>query len=121
MKHDLLTIPEHRIPFSSGFTGVRVAQSIVFCIMFCRSLFILLFIFHLTSVLSVLRFTASDYHFNSFKLVMTSYKGFTHVSKMPKSFIKYLIGIFVRGGSRGDAPGARPLKLEKILFFGVKS
>jgi len=47
------------------FSGVRVARSLVFCAMFCRSLFVL---FHLSIVLSVLRFTASEYPFGTFKL-----------------------------------------------------
>ena len=73
VKHDLFTIPEHQISFSSCFSRVRVVQSIVFCVMFCRSLFIILFIFHLVSVLSVSRFTVSDNHFDSIKLFMRSY------------------------------------------------
>jgi len=42
----------------SGFSRVCVAEYLVFCVVFWRSLFIL---FHLTIVLSILRFTASDY------------------------------------------------------------
>jgi hypothetical protein len=52
----------------SGFSGVPVALSLVFCAMCCRLLFVL---FLLTIVLSVLlRFTASDYPFDIFKLFM---------------------------------------------------
>jgi len=48
----------------SCFSGVRVARSLVFRVMFCRSLFVLLSV-----VLSVLlRFTTSDYPFSIFKL-----------------------------------------------------
>jgi len=43
--------------FTPGFSGVRLAQPLVFCVRFCRSL-------------SVLRFTASDYRFGIFKLFM---------------------------------------------------
>ena len=42
------------------FNGVRIALSLVFCEVFCRLLFVR---FHLTIVLSVLRYTASDYPF----------------------------------------------------------
>ena len=41
----------------------KVARSLVFCVMFCRSLFILLL---LAIVLSVLLFTATDYAFGMF-------------------------------------------------------
>jgi hypothetical protein len=52
--------------------GVRVARSLVFCVMFCRSLFVLFFLFRLVIVLSVfLRFTESDYHFGIFKLFLS--------------------------------------------------
>jgi len=52
----LLTLPEHLS--SRFFSGVRVAQSLIFCIVFGRSLFVL---FLLAIVLPVLfRFTASD-------------------------------------------------------------
>jgi hypothetical protein len=45
------------------FSGVRVARSLVFCVMICRSLFVLSVI-----VLSILRFTDSEYTFGIFKL-----------------------------------------------------
>jgi hypothetical protein len=48
------------------FSGVRVTRSLVLC-MFCRSLFVL---FHLVIMLSVLRFTASDYPFSIFTLLV---------------------------------------------------
>jgi hypothetical protein len=46
--------------FIPVFSEVPVARSLVFCIMFCRSLFVL---FLLVIAFSVLRFTASDYLF----------------------------------------------------------
>ena len=50
---------------------VRVAQSLVFCVVFCRSLFVLLFLFHLSIVLFVfVRYTASNYPFHIFKLFL---------------------------------------------------
>jgi hypothetical protein len=43
---------------SQMFSGVRVARSLVFCVMFCKSLFVILSFFLLAIVLSVLhRFT----------------------------------------------------------------
>jgi hypothetical protein len=66
-------------------SGVRVTRSLVFCVMFCRSLFVL---FLLAIVLSVLRFTDSDYPFGVFKLfliwisvcrLMPSDKYFMHI------------------------------------------
>ena len=63
---ELPTFPEH--PSSLPvFSGVHVAWSLVFCVMFCRSLFVLWFFFFLAIVLSVLRFMASDYPFGIFK------------------------------------------------------
>jgi hypothetical protein len=68
-----------------AFIGVRVTRSLVFCVMFCRSLFVL---FLLAIVLSVLRFTDSDYPFGVFKLfliwisvcrLMPSDKYFMHI------------------------------------------
>ena len=49
------------------FSGVRDARSLIFCVFCCRSLFVLLFSFCLLAlVLSVLRFTVSDYLFGFF-------------------------------------------------------
>jgi hypothetical protein len=46
------------------FSGVRDARLLVFCVMFCRSLFVLLSRFVLVIVLSpLLRLTTSDYLF----------------------------------------------------------
>ena len=50
VEQELLTIPEHlRSP--PVFSGIHVARSLVFCVMFCRSLFI---IFLLAVMLAVL-------------------------------------------------------------------
>ena len=51
-------------------SGVRVVRYLVFCVVFCRSLFVL---FRLAIVLSVLRFTYSDYAFGIFKLFLFEY------------------------------------------------
>ena len=64
VEQELLTLPEHlRSP--RLFCGVRVARSLVFCVMFFGSLFVL---FHLAMVLSVLRFMASGYFVGIFIL-----------------------------------------------------
>ena len=54
-----LSLPEH-MSSPSVFSGVSIAPSLVFCVMFCRSLFVL---FILAIALSV-----SDYPFAIFKL-----------------------------------------------------
>jgi hypothetical protein len=64
IEQEMLILPEH--PSSPlVYSGVHVAGSSVFCVMFCRSWFIF---FLLAIVLSVLHhFTASDYPFGIFK------------------------------------------------------
>ena len=49
-------------------SGVRVARSLVSCVMICRLLFV---IFLLAIVVAFLRFTDSDYPFGVFKLILT--------------------------------------------------
>ena len=61
----LITLLEH-LSSSPVFSGVRIARSIVFCAMFCKSLFVLLSFGH--CVVCVLRVMASDYPFGIFKL-----------------------------------------------------
>ena len=59
MKQELFTL--------SGccfFCAVDIAQSLVFCVVFFRSLFVILFFFLLVIVFSVVRITASDYAFD---------------------------------------------------------
>jgi len=54
------------------YHGVRVARSLFFCVVFCRSLFV---IFHLFIVLSVLyRFMDSVYPVGTFKLLLLIWK-----------------------------------------------
>ena len=53
--------------FTAVFNGVRVARSLIFCVMFCRLLFVLLFFFFCSlCCLSFFRFTTSDYLFDIF-------------------------------------------------------
>ena len=54
------------VPLVEHLSGVRVTRSLVLCVIFCRSFFVLLAI-----VLFVLRFTDSDYPFGIFKLCLT--------------------------------------------------
>ena len=49
--------------FTPVVSGVRFVRSLVFCVLFCRSLFVL---FLLAIVLSMLWFMASDYPFGTF-------------------------------------------------------
>ena len=58
--------PDH----NPGFSGIRVARSLVLCVMFCRSF---LAFCSLSIVLSVfLRFITSDYTIGIFKLLVYS-------------------------------------------------
>jgi len=46
VERELLTLPKHRVhPRFLVFSGVCVTRSLVFCVIFCRSLFVLLFFF----------------------------------------------------------------------------
>jgi len=67
VEQELLTIPEH-LSSPPVFSDVRVARSLIFCVVICRWLFVL-FTFLFAIVLSVLlRFTASEYTFGILKL-----------------------------------------------------
>ena len=70
----LLTLPKH-LSSPPVFSGVCFTRSLVLCVMFCRSLFVL---FLLAIMLSVhLRFTDSDYHFGIFKLFLPIFRVLT--------------------------------------------
>jgi len=58
--------------FIPGFSGVRVARSLVFCAVFCRSLFVPFLLAILLCVL--VRFTASDYPFGTLQLFLGKIK-----------------------------------------------
>ena len=64
---ELLSLPEH-MSSPPVFSEVCVARSFVFCVMFCRSLFVLLSLFFWP--LCCLWCTESDYHFGIFKLFL---------------------------------------------------
>ena len=55
MEQELYTLPVQLIP--PVFSAVRVAQSLVFCVVFCRSLFF----FFVSFLLFILQLTASVY------------------------------------------------------------
>jgi hypothetical protein len=57
---ELLTHPEH-MSSPSDSSGVRVTRSLVICVMFCRSMFVLLLLSIVVSVL--LQFTDSNFPF----------------------------------------------------------
>jgi len=71
VEHKLLTPLEH-LSSPQDFSGVRVSRSLILCLIFCRSLLVLMFFFFLsTIVLSVLlRFTDFDCPFGIFKLFL---------------------------------------------------
>ena len=76
VEQELLTLPKH-LSSSPVFSGVRVARSLVFCVEFCRSLFVLFSI-----ALSVLlRFTDSEYPFGILMFFLSLLK-----QRMPRSF-----------------------------------
>ena len=50
--------------FTIDFSGVRVVQSLVFCVMFCKS-YVVPFLLAIVLSAHFLRFTASDYLFVS--------------------------------------------------------
>ena len=69
---ELPTLPEHLS--SPSIVSVFPVFSSVFCVLFCRLLFVLLSFFLLAIVVSILlRFMASDYLFGIFKLVLQSH------------------------------------------------
>jgi len=81
VEQELHTLPEH-LSSSQVFSGVHVAQSLVFFVVFCRSLFVLFLSFlwpntdrrqqveDYVIVLAILRLTASDFPFGIFKLFL---------------------------------------------------
>jgi hypothetical protein len=63
VEQELFTLPEHPSPFAI-YCGVCFVRSLTFCVVFCRSLFVLSSFFHLFIVLSMLLwFEVSDYAF----------------------------------------------------------
>ena len=72
VEQEQLIPPEYLIEFTPVYNEVRVAQSLVFCIMFCRSLFVLLsFFFWLLYGLSFF-----DYFLSQALHILTHIKSF---------------------------------------------
>ena len=72
VEQELPTLPEN-LSSPPVFSGVRVAQSLVFCVVLCGWFFVLLFCFSVAIVCSVLvPFTATDYPFGMFALVLNN-------------------------------------------------
>ena len=67
VEQELHTLLEHLSSYPV-FSGVRVARSLVSCVMFCSSLFVPLSFFAI--VLYVVSFTVSGYPFGIFKLFL---------------------------------------------------
>jgi hypothetical protein len=65
--------------FRLVFSGVCVGRSLVVCLMFGKSLFVVLSIFFSVVVSSISQFTSSDYTFAIFKLVLFTSKSDRHV------------------------------------------
>ena len=66
--------PSRAPDFNSGFSGVRIAQSFVFCVVLCRFLFGILSFFPLTILLSVFpQLTAYNIDVFIFFLTNTKY------------------------------------------------
>ena len=72
VEQELLALPEH-LSSPPGFSGVHVAKFLVFCVLFCRSLFFLCPFFLCHCSLCVLCFSASqsEYPFGIFKLFLS--------------------------------------------------
>jgi len=81
-----VTLPEH--PNSPPvFSGVPVARSLVFCVMFCESLFVFLSFYFCHSAVCP-SITASEYPFGSYNNIF-SFSIFhisTHVKHSPSGF-----------------------------------
>ena len=77
------------------FSGIRVTRSFVLCVMFCRSLFVLVSFFFCHCVVCPSWFTDSDYPFGIFKLF--SYKEYTIYMWLFFSFVTRLFIIVLIG------------------------
>ena len=66
---ELLTLPDH-LCSPPVFCEVRITQSLVFCVVFCRSLFVFCHFSFGHCIVCLLWFTAPDYHFGIFKLFL---------------------------------------------------
>ena len=94
------------------FCIVRVAQSLVFCVAFCRSLIIF---FRLSIVLSVLlRFTTSDYPFGMFNLFSMTINLPQKKNKKPQNSVS------IKRNKYLDETKYIALNMTKSLFFFLR-
>jgi hypothetical protein len=63
---------------TSGFSGARVAQSLVFCVVFCSSLFVLLSVYHCVVCPSIYGFWLPLCIFKHFLVTISSMQGVNH-------------------------------------------
>ena len=92
VEQELLTLPGHMCSHPV-FIGVRVARSLVFCVVFCRSLFVIC----LWPLYCLLRFTDSEYPFGIFKLILVciySWVGLWRLTPLSTIFQLYRCGQF---------------------------
>jgi len=85
LHYDVETLPEHRSS-SPVFSALRVAQSLVFCVVFCRSMIVLSIFAIVLSV--ILRFAASDYPFGIFNLL--------YRLTLPEHLFQYVLIFYIR-------------------------
>ena len=109
VEQELPTLPEHlsSLPvFSENCTCV--VWSLVFCVVFCRSIFICLTFSLVAIVLSVIRFTASDYMWHLLcysttnPVISHQWRKNQIVSRIPKYSIT---SFFLHDLSRSRGPG----------------
>jgi hypothetical protein len=91
---ELLTIPEH-LSSPPVFSGIRVTRSLVFCVMFCRSLFVS-FVLFLWPLCCLSLFTHSDYPFGIFKLFLTFFTQYTKsLVKIKEQILSYYKPVYI--------------------------
>jgi hypothetical protein len=93
VEQKLLSLPEHMCS-SPLLSGVRVAQSLVLCVMFCRLLFVFWSFSLGHCIFYLIRFMASDYPFGIFKLFMWCVTYNIYTSIKVSLLLIYFINIF---------------------------
>jgi hypothetical protein len=86
--------PSREPEFTPGFFWVRITRSSVFWVLVCTPLFVLLYFFFCPFVLSVLRFTASDYPFDIFKLFFLSSADYLYIRLNVGFFFLFFLNWF---------------------------
>jgi hypothetical protein len=132
VEQELLSFPQH-LSYPRVCSGVRVAGFLVFCVVFCRLLFVLFLLAIVFSVL--LQFTGSDYPFGIIKLfsqqtvkkaiyalmhfIIFSRNMYTFVifSKQIVNSLYNVSSYIFSGGFRGGVRGERPPKIRKAYVI----